>query len=268
MEFLRNYKHRSAISEVIYVSLNVGLAIGLMLIVKVTSLIWPAFVLLALSFWRIFAVRPQFWFANIQANLVSFITGTSYVIFLYVVQSLGFGEAESWILMAVLAAFYTVWLLVLKPLSKRKYIILQAGVALFAGVTALYMVSHAWIIATPTVVLMWLIGYASAKHVLSSYENEDRVVLVSLAWALVMAELGWIAYHWTLAYRLPFVPSILIPQVSIIVVSLSFLAYKIYDSFYHNEKVRTNDVLLPIIFVVAIILVLVIGFNGIPNITT
>ena len=265
MEFLRSYRHRSLINEILYISLNIGLAVTLMVIVNVTGLIWPSLILVVLSMWRIFVVRLQFWFANIQANLVSVIVSTSYVVFLYVVKTQGFSEFNTWIVMLILAALYACWLLILKPLSKRKYIVMQAGLALFIGVTALYMISYNWI-ATPVVLIMWLIGYAVARHTISSYDDEDRVVLVSLAWALVMAELGWIGFHWTMAYKLPVLTSVAVPQISIIALCVGLLSYKIYNSIYHFKKVRLNDILVPLIFVVAIILVLVIGFNGVTNV--
>jgi hypothetical protein len=266
MEFLRIHKHRSAISEAVYILLNVGLAIALMLIVQTTGLMWPSLILLTLSFWRIFAVRMQFWFANIQANLVSFIVGVSYVVFLYVFKTNGVSEANSWLGLSILAILYACWLLFIKPRSKRKYIVIQAAVAVFVGVTAIYMITFDWF-AAPVMILMWLVGYASSRHILSSYGNEDRVVLVSLSWALIMAELGWLAYHWTIAYKMPFVSSLLIPQISIVALSISFLAYKIYDSIYHNERVIINDIILPLMFVIAIVAVLLIGFNDVTNIS-
>ena len=144
MEFLRSYKHRSLINEIVYISLNIGLALTLMIVVYVTGLIWPSLILVMLSMWRVFAVRSQFWFANIQTNLVSFIVSVSYVVFLYVTKTNNYSESQTWIIMLTLASLFSCWLLILKPLSKRKYIILQAGVALFTGVSALYTITYNW----------------------------------------------------------------------------------------------------------------------------
>jgi len=267
MEFLKHFKRRSFLNEAIYVTLNIGLSVALMVIVRVTGLIWPALILVLLSKWRIFAVRPQFWFANIQANLVSLIVSISYVVFLFSIGNLNVNGTQIIILQVILAVLDACWLLFLKPKSKRKYIVLQAGLALFVGITAVFVMAYSWV-ATPVVLLTWLIGYATAKHILSNYENEDRVVLMSLSWGMIIAEVSWIAYHWTIAYRLPFVSSLLIPQISIVTLCMSFLAYKIYNSFYHYQKIRMNDIILPLIFTVAIILVLVLGFNGVTTIVS
>ncbi len=262
MEFLKNVKRRrSFINEAIYIVLNIGLAVSLLVIVRVTSSIWPAFILVALSKWRVFAVRPQFWFANVQANLVSAIVSVSYVVFLFAANIPGASYGQVLLLQSILAILDICWLLLLKPKSKRKYVVSQAAVALFMGITSIYFVSFEWI-ATPVVLLVWLVGYATARHVLSSYDNEDHTVLLSLGWGLTLAEVGWLAYHWTIAYKLPIIAGVLLPQVTIIIMCLAFVVYRIYDSYYHHQKIRMSDIVLPLLFAIGIIGVLIIAFNS------
>jgi len=267
MEFLKNVKHRrrTFMNEMVYIGLNIGLSASLVFLVKVTGTIWPALVLVLLSMWRVFAVRPQFWFANIQANLVSAIVSISYVIFLYTVNIANINESYILILQIILAVLFACWLLFLKPRSKRCYIAAQAGVALFSGVSAIFMMAYDWV-ASPVVILVWLVGYAVARHVIGNYDTEDHITLLSMSWGLVAAEIGWLAYHWTVAYQLSNSASLLLPQVSIIITSLGFVAYKAYDSYSHNQKIRMNDILLPLIFTAGIILVLVLAFNGATNV--
>jgi hypothetical protein len=263
MEFLKIIKRRSFLSEVIYVSLNVGLAVALMVLVRVTGSIWPSLILVLVSMWRIFAVRPQFWLANIQANLVSMIVSVSYVVFLYITNFMVASSLQIMILQIIFVVIDIFWLIFLKPQSKRVYVVAQAGVALFVGISAIFSVAYGWII-TPVVVLVWLVGYATARHVLGSYDDEDHILLLSLAWGFALAEIGWLAYHWVIAYRVPIVPALLIPQVSIIVICLGFLAYKSYNSYYHFQKIRLSDIVLPLIFTLGIVGVLVIGLNSAP----
>jgi len=262
MEFLKIVKRRSFINEAIYVTLNIGLSITLLALVRTTGSIWPAFILVLLSKWRVFAVRPQFWFANVQANLVSAIVSISYVVFLFVVNSMSISDFQILAVQCLLALLDIVWLLFLKPKSKRKYIVAQAGVALFVGITAIYIVAYNWV-AAPVVLLVWLVGYATARHVLNSYDEESHVIILSLSWGLVLAEIGWLAYHWTIAYQLPFINSILLPQVSIIMICLGFLTYKSYNSYYHYQKIRMGDIILPLVFTLGVIAVLVLAFNGV-----
>ena len=108
---------------------------------------------------------------------------------------------------------------------------------------------------------MWLIGYTAARHVLSSYDEETHGLFLSLAYGTVLAQIGWVAYHWTIAYNLPLTSSLHIPQVAIIVTLVSFLAYKSYDSFYKNAKIRMVDIILPLLFTLSIILILLTVFN-------
>ena len=82
MNILKLPKHKSAISEAAYIALNVGLAVVLLVVVLAVNSPWPAFLLILLSKWRILAVRPRFWFKNIQSNLVDIIVGLSVVVLL------------------------------------------------------------------------------------------------------------------------------------------------------------------------------------------
>ncbi|HZJ34415.1 MAG TPA: hypothetical protein VFD55_00140 [Candidatus Angelobacter sp.] len=261
MDFLKTVRRRSFLSEIIYVVLNVGLVAALVFLVRITGSPFPAFAFVMLSMWRVLAVRPRFWIANIQANLVCFIVSISFVVFLYVINLANIGDLNSLIVQSILAIFFIAWLLFLKPKSKRFYVVMQAGVALFVGITAIYTMSYGWLVLL-VVLMVWVVGYATARHVLSNYE-EPHLILLSLAWGLVMAEVGWLAYHWTIAYRLPIVDNILLPQVSIITLCFGFLAFKIYDSYFHHQKVRRNDIILPLLFTVGIVSVLLIAFNNI-----
>lgn len=261
MDFLKIVKRRSVLNEVIYILMNIALAIVLMIIVRVTGSLLPAFVLVLLSKWRVLAVRTRFWAANIQANLVSVIVSFSYVVFIYAVNLVNDGSVQNFVFQCLLVLIYACWLLFLKPRSKRKWIVAQAGLASFAGITAIFVMSYSWP-ASVVVVLAWLIGYASARHILGNYD-EDHIILLSLAWGLVMAEVSWLAYHWTIAYRLPIFTDLLLPQVSLIVLCLGFLAYKCYDSFFHHNKIRFHDIILPLVFTVGVISMLLLAFNNI-----
>lgn len=261
MEFLKIVKRRSFLNEVIYVSMNIALAIVLLVIIRVTGSLLPAFILVLLSKWRIFAVRTRFWAANIQANLVSIIVSFSYVVFIYAVNLVNDGSLNNFIFQCLLTLIYACWLLFLKPRSKRKWVVAQAGLALFAGITAIFVMSYSWQ-ASVVVLLSWLVGYSTARHVLGNYD-EDHIILLSIAWGLVLAEISWLAYHWTIAYRLPIFTDLLLPQISIIVLCLGFLAYKCYDSYFHFDKIRFHDIVLPLIFTIGVASILLLGFNGI-----
>jgi hypothetical protein len=263
MEFLKTIKkRRSLLSEAVYIVLNIGIAILLMITIRTTGSFLLAFAIVLIGKWRIFAVRPRFWFANIQANLVSIIVSISFVVFLYAAGLGDAGSTQVLVVQSILVLLDIIWLLFLKSQSKRTYIVAQAGIALFVGITSIFYLSYNWV-ASIAVVLAWLVGYATAKHVLGSYDDESHAIFLSLVWGMVIAEISWLAYYWTIAYRLPFVSNMLLPQVSIIVLCFGFLAYKSYNSFYHHKRIRINDILLPLVFTIGIVSVLILFFNGV-----
>lgn len=254
MEFLKVARRRSIASEVVYTALNIALAIGVLVAVRVTDSPLPAFLLVLLSKWRVLGVRPRYWFANIQANLVDLIVSLSLVILLY-------AASASLVVQTILTALYVFWLLVVKPRSKRSWVTAQAVTAMFVGITALYAVSYAWP-SSAVVVAMWLIGYSATRHVLNAYE-ESHLLFLSLLGGLFLAELGWLAYHWTIAYAVPGVSGLLIPQVALIAVAIAFLAERLYSSYTHHGQLKPSEVILPSLLSLSVVIVLLLLFNDI-----
>lgn len=242
-------------------ALNIALAVALLLVVRATGSLLPALALVLLSKWRVLAVRPRFWFANIQANMVDFIVSVSLVLFLLTANSANIDDGQKLLVQVIITLVHIGWLLFIKPKSKRVFIVTQSAVALFLGVAATYTVAYDWW-GSLVVIFVWAIGYSTARHVLTNYD-ESHITFLSILWGLVMSEIGWLAYHWTIAYRLPIIQNILLPQVAIIVLCVGFVAYKAYDSYFHNQKIRTNDIILPLLFTVSVIAVLVLAFNSV-----
>jgi len=254
MELLKIVRRRSFQSEVVYTALNIGLAVAVLLVIRATESPWPAIGLVFLSKWRVLAVRPRYWFVNIQANLVDYIVSISVVILLYTSYLSLASSSQKTFLLGFLTLAYIAWLLFLKPRSKRIYVAAQAGVALFAGFAALFTFTYA-LPASIVVIITWLIGYATARHILSTYD-ETHILFLSLLWGVVLAEIGWLAYHWTVAYTPLGIESIMFPRVALSVFCIGFIMHRAYDSYYHHQRIRGNDILLPIIFTASIIIIL------------
>lgn len=265
MELLKVVKRRTFLSEATYVIINIVFAIALLIVIRMTGSIALGILLVFLSKWRVFAVRMRYWFANIQADLVSLIVSLGYVVSIYNVNSQCSVDSKALFTEIILTLLFIAWLLFLKNQSKRGYVAAQGLVSLLVGSYAIFSLVYA-IDSLFIVFLMWILGYAVSRHLLSTYE-EDHMMQLSISWGLVTAEISWIAYHWMIAYRLPFIEGILLPQMSVVLVALSLLAYKTYDSYYHHKKIRLNDILLPLLFTIGIIFVFVFVFNGVhPNI--
>lgn len=260
MEFLKSVRKKSFLSELVYALLNIGLAVAVTLIIFYTNSILLAILAVIISKWRVFAVRPRYWWANLRSNMVDFTVSLSVVLHMYGIHSSALPDNSKFAIMVALTILYIGWLLFLKPRSKRAYVLAQAGVAIFMGSTALFTTWYDWPVSI-VVIGMWINAFTAAQHALSAYEKETHSLFISLVWGFVIAEISWVAYHWAVAYPLPLMSGVMIPQVSIIVTLISFLAYKVYDSFYHHDKVRSADVLLPLLFTIGVILVLLVAFT-------
>ncbi len=257
MEFLRVVKRRSLLSEVIYVLLNLGLATATLVVIWATGTPWLALLLVLLSKWRVLAVRPRYWFAHVESNMVDLIVSVGLVVLMYLAGQSANGVAVQ----ILLALLYAGWLLFLKPRTKRNTVASQAGVAIVVGTMALASISYEW--PSSFVVLgMWVFGYSVARHVLVAYSDND-IRLLSLVWGFVAAELGWLTFHWTIAYTLPFAGGLELPQMTLLLLGISFLAERVYFSLdKHGEKVRFNDLVAPMFLVLGVIVVLLVFFNS------
>ena len=253
-DFLKHVRHKSIFSEIMYYSLNIGLVVVLLVLSLTIHSPLIAIILVLLSKWRVFAVRPRYWWTNLQSNTVDIIVGLSFVLLMYMPQ-------VSVVFQVIMAVLYALWLVVLKPSSKRRYIMLQSFVAIALGTISLYAISYEWPVIF-VVGSMAIIGYGAARHFLQSFD-EDQTTLISLIWGLLFAEVGWLAYYWTFAYSLPFLPSLKVPQVTIIVLLMSFMGERIYRSWAKNQKIVVGDIILPIVFSVLLIGFMVLFFNSV-----
>lgn len=251
MELIKSAARRSLVSDILYIVLNLGLAGGVFALVY-ADLAYLAFIFVVLSKWRVFAVRPRFWFANFQANLVDLLVGLSATTLILL-------AVGSPVVQAALAALYAVWLIALKPRTKRKWVVIQAAVSQFVSLWALFSVAY----LVPVIVVVavaWLIGYATARHTLTIYDEEERTFM-SLVWGLLLAQIAWIAYHWTIAYT-PF-SNVTIPQVAIIVAALGFASVKVYEYLCDQaDKKKRDGLRAPLVFCGVLLFIIVFLLGG------
>lgn len=257
MEFLKVARRRSLWSEIIYILLNVLLVVAVLTVVWTVKSPGFAIALVLLSKWRVLAVRPRYWTAHILSNAVDLIVSVGLVVLLY-------AASGAVVIQLIIAVLYALWLLLLKPRSKRSLVIAQAGVGLFVGITAVTIVSADWYLPL-VVTAFWAIGYSAARHVVLAYGEQSHVSFLSLLWAFIVAEIGWLTYHWTIAYGLTTTTSLQVPQVSIIILLLGFLAERAYGSYVKRGMVQVNDLILPLLLSLSVIFILALFFNAAPN---
>lgn len=243
MELLRAKATRTRVSELVYTGLNALLPVAVLFLVRLDPP-YLAFALVVLSKWRILALRPRFWWANIKANFVDLMVGISAVGLMYI-SSASFGVQVG------LAMLYALWLLALKPRSSTKGVLLQAGIAQFVGLVTLFQYSI--LLPEPLVLICcWLIGYVCARHVISNYE-ESYIELLSNIWGLFLAELAWVLYRWTTVYNLSL--PIRLPQIALVMLVIGFCAARMYD-FSKHQKLTKSLLRGTILFGIALLAVI------------
>lgn len=88
-------------------------------------------------------------------------------------------------------------------------------------------------------------------------------MFVALVWGVVIAQLGWLAHHWTIAYELPGFGGLSVPQVAITVFFLGFLAERVYASIDRHGEAKASDILLPALLSISVIMIVQFMFNSI-----
>lgn len=199
--------------------------------------------LILLSKWRMFAVRPRYWPANIRANAVDIIVGLSVLVFMT------HTDAAIWQL--VWASVYAVWLIVIKPGASLLVITAQAGMAQLFGLMALFMALG----GAPSAVLIvvaWAVCYLSARHFFSAFD-EDHISLLSHIWGYFAAAMTWVLAHWLLFYGL-------LAQVTLL---LTVLGFSLATLYYLDETDRLSPLLRrQFMFIMIAVVVVVLALSG------
>ncbi len=248
-------KIRNLTNQAVYISLNVGFAVGVWVLLAVFSSPALAIVLLLLSKWRVLAVKPRFWWANIQSNAVDFMVGLSYVTWLS-------QASQSVVPQVIIFVAYLTWLLIIKPRASKKMVASQGLIALFFGISSLLMVSYEWNDFFVILVEL-LICFVTGRHILSAY-NVKNVSYYAGIWALISGELLWILNHWVVAYRSPLSGIYLVQPAIIIALANLAISLLVDDYFVGLDKhesgkkaISTRNILPIILCFVTIALLLI-----------
>lgn len=184
-------KPKAGFAHFIHIAFTVVLPILLLVLVRLEFYqLSIGAAIIVLSKWRMFAVKPRHWPANIRANGVDLIVGLSLLIFMI--------NAGSASLQIVWAASYAAWLLILKPQSGDLGVSLQALVAQAVGLIALFLVAGGASLVL-LVLAAWAVSYIAARHFFSNFE-ESNIRFLTAIWGYFSAALVWLLSHWLLFY--------------------------------------------------------------------
>ncbi len=232
----------SGFSHVFHLFLTVLLPLLVYILVRL-NLVPLAVILVILSKWRMFSVRPRHWPAIFRANAVDIIVGISVIVFMV--------NTSSGLLQLIWAVAYALWLVLIKPSATVFGVSSQALIAFVAGLMAVYL---EWGGSTNLIIMImtWLICYSVARHFFTSFD-EPHAPFLSNAWAFFGAGLSWILSYWLLYYQA-------ISQVSLLLIVLGFgLA-----TLYYLDKTDRLSALLrrQIIFVMLAVVVITLAFSN------
>jgi hypothetical protein len=208
-------KPASGYSRIAHLGLNILLPLLVFVLVRITF-VQLAIAVILLSKWRMFAVRPRFWAANIRANAVDIIVGISLLLFMV--------HSSSQAVQFVWAILYGVWLVGIKPASETFMVSLQALIALLCGLVALFL---AWSSGPlyGLVIITGLICYLAARHFFDSFE-EPYAKLLAYIWGYFGAGLVWVLGHWLLFYGGISQPVLLLVTIGFGLASLYYLDHR------------------------------------------
>jgi len=236
-------KPAGGLSQGFHLGLLILLPLVLFALVKLGNTFTQlAFAIILLSKWRMFAVRPRFWPANIRANAVDIIVGLSIVLFMT--------HSDSQWLQLLWAVLYALWLVVLKPASGTVMTSVQAMIGQLCGLMAIYLT---WSAAPlyGLVLSTGLVCYLAARHFFDSFD-EPYAKLLAYLWGYFGAALAWLLGHWLLFYSIVSQPTLILTVVGY---GLAALYY-----FDHEEKL---SVMLKrqFVFVIIAILLVILTFS-------
>lgn len=238
---LRNIKPANGIAHFLHLGLVLVLPLAVFILVRLNFL-QLALSIIVLSKWRMFAVRPRFWAANIRANAIDLMVGLSIVLFMT--------HSGSLLIQVLWAVLYAVWLLAIKPRSGIPMITAQAFIGQLAALSALYLTWANGPIYGLTL-LSGLFCFLAARHFLDTFD-EPYARMLAFVWGYFGAALAWLLSHWLLFYRGIAQPTLL----------LSTLGYGLAVLYYldHNDRL-SKGVRRQFVFIMVAIVVVVIAFS-------
>lgn len=256
-------KPASGFSYFLHIAYQVALAIVIFVLVRLNIGLWLPLLVILLSKWRIFSVRPRFWPANLRANAIDILVGVSIVIFM--------SHSDSMSVQLFWLAVYGIWLLLIKPRSSVLFTSLQSGIGQLCGLMALFIIAGQtldfnflffnWssLPLSALVLVTGLICYLSARHFFDSF-NEPYAKMLAYIWGFFGAGLLWVLGHMLVTYPKPE------GIVAMPVLMLSAIGYSLAAVYYleHFDRLSTllRRELLYISGAIVLILVISLYFEG------
>ncbi len=239
---LRKIKPASGLSHFFHLVLLVVLPVMVFVLVRL-DFVQLALSVIVLSKWRMLAVRPRFWAANVRANAVDIMVGLSVVTFMA-------HATNNLALQLLWVVLYAVWLISIKPASGAGMITVQAGIGQLAALMALFL---AWTNGPlyGLTLLTGIICFMAARHFFDAFD-EPYAKLLAYTWGYFGAALAWLLGHWLIFYGIIAQPTLL----------LSVIGYGLAGMYYldHEDKLG-KGVRRQLVFIMIAVVVVILAFS-------
>ena len=253
-DFILARKSRNIASNMVHVFLNILLGIGSVFLTVLSASPVLGLLLVLLSKWRVFAVRGRYLWLNIKSNLADIIVGVSVVLLVY------YAGPSILPVDFILAGFYCIWLLFIKPMTSEKATLVQSLITVFLGISAAVIMT-ANLDPIVLVLLAFLIGYASSRHILAQSDDKD-FTLTTLISGLIFAEIAWLCQSWSIIYTFG-ESGVRIPQIAIILTIFAFVYnYARQAMVKYQDDFRFKNILGPVVFGIILISIIVLWFSN------
>lgn len=204
------------------------------------DLVAVAFAVLLLSKWRMFAIHPRHWIANLRSNAVDVIAGLSFVIF--IVQTNNIWFQAFWVVL------YEVWLLFIKSGSSILMVSSQALIAQTLGFVSFFLAFKGSDLAM-YVLGFWLIAYFSARHFFAIFDELHGSLIASI-WAFFAASVMWVLGHWLIFFGPIAQPALLLTVLGFCLSGLYYLEK--HKKLHQTIKRQLIFTMLAIVFVIVV----------------
>ncbi|MFZ1249624.1 MAG: hypothetical protein WAQ24_04885 [Candidatus Saccharimonadales bacterium] len=238
----KKLKPSRGFSHTFYLAYNVLLPFLVFALVR-ADFASVALAVILLSKWRMFAVRPRFWLANIRTNAVDTIVGLSALALMM--------GTDSTVMCLGYAVVWAIWLLAIKPRTEVFWVSVQALFAQAVGLMAVFSLwDHSSLLTL--IIAVAFICFFSAHHFFYSFD-EQHIRLLAYIWGYFGAALTWILGHWLIFYYG------VVAQPTLILITMAFGIGTMYY-LDHFDKLSTM-VRRQILFILATTLMVILVFS-------
>jgi hypothetical protein len=232
-------KTNDVVGVILHTVLSLMLPALIYILIQNFSLYSVAILLVVLSKWRVFMVKPRFWLDNIKANGVDFIFGFSVVAIMYLIGKGGILDSlavssKVMYLRLIGALIYALWLIVIKHFSSKIGIAVQSYFAVISGLIAAF-----WYLAFTSQIVVGiaviLIVSAASYHIRLSYQDSNEGNKLSLMWLLVVSYCLTFLFNYMSSYS---VAGSFILTSSGLILTSGFIGFE--TSYYLLKRSNSN----------------------------